>query len=262
MQLLGFYRGVVEDNNDPEKRGRCRIRIWGLHTAQKEKKDNEGIPTEELPWGEPILPIMEGITGYGMWMVPDLGTHVMCFFESGALSQLRYFGVLPGIPRSQADPSKGFNDPTGKYPRNDRLGEPDYHRLARGEKDNTVVSEKNSNVQRGFPTAGGGSFNEPNSPYKAQYPHNFVIATHGGHCIEVDSTPGSERVHIWHQKGSYIEIGPDGTLVIRSGTRIDIVQGTQSDGATENRNISARGIVNIYGGSQVNIKGGIIRLND
>jgi hypothetical protein len=31
-KLYGIYRGVVEENNDPKKRGRCRIRVWGLHT--------------------------------------------------------------------------------------------------------------------------------------------------------------------------------------------------------------------------------------
>ena len=42
-KLNGFYRGVVEDNNDPKKAGRVRIRIFGLHTEQKNKTDTEGI---------------------------------------------------------------------------------------------------------------------------------------------------------------------------------------------------------------------------
>jgi hypothetical protein len=47
-QLNGFYIGVVEDNNDPEKRGRVKIRILGIHTEYKEKSDLFGVPTEEL----------------------------------------------------------------------------------------------------------------------------------------------------------------------------------------------------------------------
>lgn len=271
--LYGFYRGVVEDNKDPEKRGRCRIRVWGLHTANKVKTDNEGIPTEELPWASPVLAIVEGgISGYGMWSVPVQGSHVMCFFENGHLLQLRYFGVLPGMPAKydgpfieefdSVDKKKGFADPTGANPRNDRLDEPDYHRLARGNKEKTCIEEKDKHVLTGFATAGGGNFGEPKSPYKAEYPHNFVIATHGGLCIELDSTKGAERVHIFHPKGTYIEIGPDGTMVIRSAARIDIVQGSHNEGATEDRNISAKGQVNIYGGAAINMKGGVIRMND
>jgi hypothetical protein len=44
----GIYRGVVEDNNDPNQTMRCRIRIFGLHTSKFEKVDGEGIPTDEL----------------------------------------------------------------------------------------------------------------------------------------------------------------------------------------------------------------------
>ncbi|MFW6014834.1 MAG: hypothetical protein ACOCRK_00185 [bacterium] len=48
-KLHGMYRGVVEDNKDPEKMGRCKIRVWGVHTEKKNKTSTEGIPTEEIP---------------------------------------------------------------------------------------------------------------------------------------------------------------------------------------------------------------------
>lgn len=66
-KLNGFFRGVVENNNDPEKAGRVRVRIFGLHTEKKLKTETEGIPTEELPWAEPCFPIVEGsVSGFGM----------------------------------------------------------------------------------------------------------------------------------------------------------------------------------------------------
>jgi len=46
--LNGIYRGVIEDNNDPEKRGRCKIRVFGINTENKTKTNFDGIPTEEL----------------------------------------------------------------------------------------------------------------------------------------------------------------------------------------------------------------------
>ena len=90
-ELKGFYRGVVEDNLDPEKRGRVRARIWGIHTKTKIKTKAEGIPTAELPWCEPCLPIMEGgISGFGMFGVPVPGAHIMLFFENDNINQPRY----------------------------------------------------------------------------------------------------------------------------------------------------------------------------
>jgi len=98
-KLYGIYRGVVEDRNDPEKQGRCKIRIFGIHSPLKVKKGFDGIPTEELPWAYPVTGLLEGsISGFGFWSVPLQGSHVMVFFENGHILQPRYFATVPGIP--------------------------------------------------------------------------------------------------------------------------------------------------------------------
>lgn len=229
-KLMGFFRGVVEDNNDPEKAGRVRIRVFGVHTEKKFKTEIEGIPTEELPWAEPCLPIIEGsISGFGMWSVPLQGSHVMLFFENGNILQPRYFASMPGIPESknslrktivtqdQASSKKdGFRDPDGVYPRQDKLGEPDVHRLARGVSEETLVTTKEENLDQAIQIAYGGSWDEPNPAYAARYPHNFVFTTHGGLTVELDSTPGAKRFHIYHPSNTYIECDNDGNLIIRN----------------------------------------------
>ncbi|MBD3320692.1 MAG: hypothetical protein GF350_06315 [Chitinivibrionales bacterium] len=49
-KLYGIYRGVVEDNSsDPEKRGRCKVRIFGVHSPNKIETESDGIPTDQLP---------------------------------------------------------------------------------------------------------------------------------------------------------------------------------------------------------------------
>ena len=256
-QINGFFRGVVEDNVDPEKRGRCRIRVFGLHTPQKVKTKQEGIPTEELPWAEPVLGLVEGsITGFGMWSVPVQGSHVMLFFENGNPLQPRYFGTLPGVPVEIPDKTKGFADPTGTYP-TARLNEPDYHRLARGESTQTGVTKKNAGRKQGVVTANGDTWSEPTSPYAAQYPHNFVMAFHGGLIMEFDSTPGQTRINLHHLLGnSYIEIDKDGNMVIRNtGERYDVTKGgNRNEWAELDFRISANGDVDIYGKGDVNIK--------
>lgn len=46
----GIYRGLVEDNNDPEDIGRLKVRIYGIHNI-----DGKETPIEELPWAYPAL---------------------------------------------------------------------------------------------------------------------------------------------------------------------------------------------------------------
>ena len=248
-RLNGFYRGVVEDNVDPLKAGRVRVRIHGIHTAKKVKSTTEGIPTDELPWAEPCMPIHEGsVSGFGSWAVPLQGSQVMLFFENGNLTQPRYFASMPGIPEAQEQYSTnsrattrkdGFRDPNGEYPVKGRLGEPDVHRLARGVTDQTLVTTKNQNRTVGVQTAFGGQWSEPASPYEAQYPHNHVIATHGGITIELDSTPGSTRLHLYHPSNSYIEIDNDGNMVVKNNTeKYEIVAGGKNIYIKQQRNLT------------------------
>jgi len=51
-----------------------------------------------------------------------------------------------------------------------------------------------------------GLVKQPPSDYDTKYPYNLVHTTKSGHAIEIDDTPGHERVHIWHRSGSYEEI--------------------------------------------------------
>jgi phage gp45-like len=224
-KLYGFYRGVVEDNNDPEKRGRLKIRIFGIHSASKVIADDGGIATEDLIWSEPALPITEGSqSGFGVFSVPLKGSHVFLFFEGGNPLSPRYFASSPGVPTQAPSPKEGFNDPDGVYPTKHRLEEPDYHRLMRGETSKTVVEDKTAKLKKDVPVAGGETWNEPNPMNATEYPHNIVFATHGGIQVEVDSTPNQQRIHIYHPSNTYIEIGPKGDVVIRNdGDKTEIV---------------------------------------
>jgi hypothetical protein len=174
----------------------------------------------------------------------------MLFFENENLSQPRYFASMPGIPESKEQYSNnnratskkndGFRDPDGKYPTDHRLGEPDVHRLARGVSDETLVTTKNQERDLGVQTALGGNWSEPESPYAAQYPHNHVIATHGGITIELDSTPGSTRLHLYHPSNSFIEIDNDGNMVVRNNNaeKYEIVTAGKNIYIKQQRNIT------------------------
>lgn len=80
------YIGVIEDNNDPLKYGRCRIRVHGLY---------DDIPTEELPWATPKNNIAFGKKS--SFIVPEIGSVVDVRFEDGDMYEPVYFGKVLDI---------------------------------------------------------------------------------------------------------------------------------------------------------------------
>jgi hypothetical protein len=89
---FNWWIGVVEDRMDPEKLGRCRVRIFGYHTDSKII-----LPTKELPWATPIQPITSAaISGIGSSPLgPVEGTWVIGFFLDGEdMQQPAIFGTI------------------------------------------------------------------------------------------------------------------------------------------------------------------------
>tara|TARA_R110002096_G_scaffold14161_3_gene49443 strand:- start:10290 stop:11732 length:1443 start_codon:yes stop_codon:yes gene_type:complete len=52
-------------------------------------------------------------------------------------------------------------------------------------------------------------------PSQSAYPYNHTYTSESGHVMEYDDTPGSERIHQYHTKGSFYEIQPDGSRVTK-----------------------------------------------
>jgi hypothetical protein len=93
------------------------------------------------------------------------------------------------------------------------------------------------------------TWDEPPSGYSAQYPFNRVIETSSGHSIELDDTPGGERIMIWHKDGSYIQITGTASSSKNMGDKYEI---------NERNNhvyIGGNNIVTIEGDSYVLVKG-------
>ena len=87
-----WFIGIVEDRMDPEKMGRCRIRVYGYHSESKTE-----LPTEDLPWAIPIQPIISAaVSGVGYSPTGPLpGTWVVGFFLDGEdMQQPAFFGTL------------------------------------------------------------------------------------------------------------------------------------------------------------------------
>lgn len=264
-----WWQGIVEDVDDPLKIGRCRVRIIGYHSPNK-----SDIPTSALPWSQPIQPITSAsISGVGLsptGVVP--GSWVFGFFQDGKKGQIPViFGTLAGIPQKESMPSRGFNDPSGAFPRSEYVGESDVNRLARNENiESTIVSTKKENEETDIVSALGEEWwKEPTTPYNATYPKNKVLETESGHIEEFDDTPGFERIHRYHKSGTFEEIHPDGSKVTKViGSSYSIVvsdnkiliksnstTNIEKDGNVkvgENCNVEIEGNVNLF------IKGNII----
>jgi hypothetical protein len=92
--------------------------------------------------------------------------------------------------------------------------EQDTNRLARGETVGTVVDVKDATRRTAIQTALSiDTWDEPLSPYAANYPHNNVYQTPNGLVQEFDDTPNNMRYHRYHPSGTYTETDVNGTEV-------------------------------------------------
>jgi len=122
-------------------------------------------------------------------------------------------------------------------------------------------------------------WSEPQSAYATKYPHNRVIET-AHHSIELDDTPGGERITIRHKEGSYVQIDSKGNVAEKSvGAKHDItklnkyegvghhhvvtiggdahvyVKGNKTEEIEGNYNLLVHGTTNITAGTQLNLNG-------
>lgn len=229
-----WWLGVVEDIQDPEKLGRARVRIHGYHSANQ-----EDIPTSSLPWAHPIFPITSASSSGVGTTVPGFlpGTQVFGFFLDGKEpmpQQAMIMGTVPGVNAQENIKEEGLNDPYDNFPRETYLGKPDTNILAYGPPEEGTPTFNKKPVED-VPTGDGESWSEiPLYSFPSKYPFNKVYESIAGHLIEIDdSTPpdsfkqavksgtvkdslGNGRIHIYHNSGSFIEIHPNGEMIIKS----------------------------------------------
>ena len=207
-----FYRAVIENYKDPEKLGRVKVRIVGLHNW-----DTGEVPTSTLPWAEVLTDNMYGLNaGVGTSAIPLQGTWCWVFFDNDDYNYPIIFGLISGKAVKPDD--GGFKDPDGKYPYQDRLDEPDMHRLCRVEKlDETIKKDQEgAHDKNNDGEFDSGDLEFPEIHDKAKYPDNTVQETATGHHFITDDTPGNERIFKYHRTGTFIEWRPDGSTMYKT----------------------------------------------
>ncbi len=249
---LRHFIGVVEDRNDPEFLGRVKVRVYSIHTEQKDQ-----IPIKDLPWALVLQPnnaAIQGVGYSGTGMVE--GTWVFgVFLDTPDYQTPLVLGSLHGKPATAVDKTKGFNDPRGQFPQNvtgqHTLGESSVSKLAKGEhaeEHHVMTSKRKARLQgdnaielakapsmssviskdvfaqyatrkdpwvEPHPRIGKPdleNFADDTTNYST-YPFCHVYYTESGHVIEVDDTPGMERLHMYHKEGTFQEVQADGTKI-------------------------------------------------
>ena len=91
------------------------------------------------------------------------------------------------------------------------------------------------------------------TPYtSATYPFNHVFESESGHIFEIDDTPDGERLLREHKSGTFEEVHPDGSKVVKViGDDYEIVAGNKkiyinATGKAEGLDLTVRGNVRQY----------------
>jgi hypothetical protein len=152
-------------------------------------------------------------------------------------------------------PGSGYDDPSGAWPRKEYFNSSNVNKAAAGGKRNDLTL---------FAVSPSVDFNL-NEPVESEYPLNQVSETVSGHVIEIDDTPGNERVLIKHNTGGGIELRNDGSVIITSklhriesvgGDNKVVIQGEADLVYKGNLNLTVTGDYNVDVKGDYNVKVG------
>lgn len=219
--VFKWWFGTVEDRDDPKQLGRVRVRVFNVYSDDKTK-----LPTDMLPWATVIMPphsagIKEvGISPTGLMV----GSTVFGFFADGEDAQMPIvLGTVAGIPGGVED-------------------QHEVPQLARGKNNVKIANYKM----------------EPPDPYAAKYPYNKVMATESGHVVELDDTPGAERIRILHKSGTYSQVDYEGTRTDKTvGDKYEIIVGSDYVNIKGMVRVIVEGdaMVSVAGAAQLDVEG-------
>lgn len=249
---LRSFIGVVEDRNDPNHLGRVKVRIYSVHNEDKSQIPTKDLPWAMVLQngsnpatsgiGMSGTGIVEGTWVFGIFLDEGEFQNPLVF---GSLHGKPDLG--PAKDQGFNDPRGVYPKNDGDT---HNLGEPSITRLARGrkhaEKHAVLISKREgkdklgdvdiakgpavgSVIERGVkslferrdtwtephPRQGQGSLKkwwEGTNNYST-YPFCHVWYTESGHALEVDDTPGAERLHWYHRTGTFQEIQASGDKI-------------------------------------------------
>lgn len=157
------YVGLVVDNQDPQKWGRCKVRVHGLH---------DDIKNEDLPWATPEFAIPMGVKG--SWIIPEVGTIVYVKFDDGDFYEPLYGSKVLDLQNINFEADKDEDYPDSVILYESKNG--DYFKVNRAKGEMTLKS--GSGVIFKFNQNGDISLvnnNTENGDMKVKLRGNFVL---------------------------------------------------------------------------------------
>ena len=110
-------------------------------------------------------------------------------------------------------PDKGVNYPKEDYT---KIKHSDVNMAAVDKNaypNNMIELQEGETVKEGIDSAGEKMTRI--SQVNPKYPFNHVWESESGHVLEMDDTPNSERLHMYHRSGTRLEVLPDGTQTMK-----------------------------------------------
>ena len=282
---FNWFIGVVEDRQDPEHAGRVRVRCLGYHSDRTDLIPTEDLPWAHVMM--PVTAGANSGIGFSPHFLLE-GTWVLGFFRDPAMQEPVIMGALPGRNNSKttdftiASSSEtggqslkgGFKDPNSKYPLELYINSVDTNLLAQNDPSDTTSGtdfSKSTSAHPSYGTKGGSDVNdkvhtkwkylvgksltetelqqEPSTQEKSAYPFNHVFESESGHYVEFDDTKDNERIHLYHRKGTLIEIDKDGNVVLKTPDNVNmttIIGGDQDTYVKGNYSLTVDGNMNIH----------------
>ena len=158
-----------------------------------------------------------------------------------------------GLEDTLGVPQDGMQDPTGEYPKRDYNFGSSLNTASRG------ITINELDIGGGYPGLDLGIKEQRPS----EFPFNQVQETPSGHVIEMDDTPGGERILIKHRKGAGVEVRADGTVIVASKqNKIEVTGGDQNTIVEGNGNLIYKGNLNLVVTGDYNVDvGGDYNIN-
>lgn len=194
-----------------------------------------------------------GVTGRTYYELGALAVGPSIPLQNGAASGIAANKDPAGALNNMADlQPRAFADPNNVYPKCDYTDEPDTNKLAAGNIEKTVIEKRRNSRRQDIPVVNGNPWDEPFPAFCAKYPYNQTYETEGGHVVEFDSTPGQERIHVYHKAGTFIEIDVNGSMVRKTaGDNYELIE--------HNNYLYTRGAYNltVEGATQILVKNNV-----
>ena len=141
-----------------------------------------------------------------------------------------------GKADTQGTNKKAFVDLNNEYPRKDNNNQSSVNQGARG--------GGGHQLSVGGSVAGVNLNLDPSA--ETYYTKADIRETAAGHVIELNDTPGGERVLIKHKTGAGVELRPDGTvLVVSTKNKVEVCHGSNDVIVEGEANLTYKGNLNL-----------------